>query len=149
MRRGRIWPPPLHHLAIALLRLNARRLGTLLALTGFIRYRLTIAERLESVAENVGVMNEQVLGSILRCDESIALIVAEPLDRAICQFLLLPQSPASTHILTAMGALGVDALRNRSTPTWSGDPRCPKSEYSRLCRPQPNMQSGFLLETRF
>ncbi len=106
MRRGRIWPPPLHYLAIALIRLNARRLGTLLALTGFIRYRLTIAERLESVAENVGVMNEQVLGSILRCDESLALIVAEPLDRALCQFLLLPQSPASTHKIDGDGCAG-------------------------------------------
>src|SRR3954453_22250983 len=53
-----------------------RALGALL---GVVAHLCALSQRLEAVALDRAVVNEQVLAGVIRCDESEALVVAEPL----------------------------------------------------------------------
>ena len=57
-----------------------------------------------------GVMDEQVLGAIIGCDEAIALLVAEPLDCTLCQSDLLPD-PIDLHLRAGKTASLQDGSR--------------------------------------
>src|SRR6516165_3017601 len=54
------------------------------ALLGVKRHLRTLSERLEAVAGDRGVMDEQILARVVRRDEPVALIVAEPLHSSGC-----------------------------------------------------------------
>src|SRR6185312_16472350 len=58
---------------------DVRRLGALLALAAFELDLGTLGERLEAVAGDRRVMDEQILRSVVRRDEAVALRVVEPL----------------------------------------------------------------------
>src|SRR3981081_934784 len=65
-------------------RLNVRRPGTLRALLGVIAHLRALGQRLEAVALDRAVVNEQVLAGVIRCDEPKSLVVAEPLNSSCC-----------------------------------------------------------------
>src|SRR5215210_4228187 len=59
------------------------RLGTLRALAGLERHPGALDERLEALAGDVAVVDEQVLCAFIRGDEAVALAVVEPLDGSV------------------------------------------------------------------
>src|SRR5919106_261810 len=59
-------------------RLDVDGLGPLVALLGVVADLGTLGERLEAVADDAGVVDEQVLGLVVGRDEPEALVVAEP-----------------------------------------------------------------------
>lgn len=64
---------------------NLSRLGALLAFGRFVLHRLPILKIAEPLTLDVGEMNEKILSSVIRCDESISLLLAEPLNRSTRQ----------------------------------------------------------------
>src|SRR4051794_13333322 len=55
-------------------------LGTLVPGLSVVRDLGTLGERLEAVRVDAAVVDEEVLASLVRCDEAEALVVVEPLD---------------------------------------------------------------------
>src|SRR5450759_1717569 len=60
-------------------RLDVYGLGSLVALLGVVGDLRTLLQRAITLAVDSGVMDEQVLVAIIRCDEAETLVVAEPL----------------------------------------------------------------------
>src|SRR5919108_6204662 len=60
-------------------RLDVRRSRALGALLGLVAHLRALGQRLEAVALDRAVVNEQVLACVIRCDEAVALLVVEPL----------------------------------------------------------------------
>jgi putative membrane protein len=63
------------------------RLGALCALGAFELDLRTLGERLEAVAGDCAVVDEQVLTACVRGDEAIPLRIVEPLDGSGCHFM--------------------------------------------------------------
>src|SRR5687767_4217290 len=63
---------------------DVRGLGALLTLAGLELHLRTLDERLEALADDVGVVDEEILAALVRADEAIALRVVEPLDCSGC-----------------------------------------------------------------
>src|SRR5205807_854566 len=63
---------------------DVRGLGPLRALTGLVFDLRPFGERLEAVAADLRVMDEQVLTAVLGLDEAVALRVVEPLHASGC-----------------------------------------------------------------
>jgi hypothetical protein len=63
---------------------NIDRFEAFSALSGGILHYLPFAESLESRTGNVGMMDEQILSSIIGNDESETLLIVEPFDFAFC-----------------------------------------------------------------
>src|SRR6185503_1330451 len=60
--------------------LDARRGGALGPFLGLVAHLRTLGQGLEALAEDRGVVDEDVLRAVIGCDEPVALVVAEPLD---------------------------------------------------------------------
>src|SRR5271157_4566915 len=67
-------------------RLDAVSLGTLGALAGSVLHALVVLEAAVTVSLNHGVVNEDVTGSVVGGDETIALVGVEPLDCTLSHF---------------------------------------------------------------
>src|ERR687891_655731 len=63
---------------------DVERLRPLLTLTGLELDLRSLGEGLESVSTDAGVMNEEILATVRRRDEAVALRVVEPLDGSCC-----------------------------------------------------------------
>src|SRR5262249_17783016 len=63
---------------------DVRRLRALRPLAGLVLDLRVLGERLESLAGNVAVVDEEVLASLVRRDEAVALRVVEPLHGSCC-----------------------------------------------------------------
>src|SRR5688572_3288914 len=63
---------------------DVERFRALLTLTRFELDLCTLSERLEAVAADAGVVDEEILAAVLRCDEAVALRIVEPLDCSCC-----------------------------------------------------------------
>ena len=63
--------------------------GSLATLPRFILDLLAVLKRLEPVPPNVREVNEQVVPSVIRSNESVTLLVAKPLHGADSQLTLL------------------------------------------------------------
>src|SRR5918994_579687 len=59
-------------------------LRALLALAGLELHLRTLGQGLEALAADAGVVDEEILASVLRRDEAVALRVVEPLDGSGC-----------------------------------------------------------------
>src|SRR5688572_2065299 len=68
--------------AISLDGLNVDRLRTLVACLGVVAHLRALGERAIALADDAGVMDEQVLLTVVGADEAKALVVAEPLHGA-------------------------------------------------------------------
>jgi hypothetical protein len=64
---------------------DVRRLRTLASRTGVELHLLTILKGTEPFRNDVAVMNEQILAPIVGSDESVTLLVTEPLHGATSQ----------------------------------------------------------------
>jgi hypothetical protein len=71
----------------SLLRNNVDRLGALLALARLVLDLGTLGQRLEAVAGDVRVMNEEILAAVLGGDEAVSLGIVEPLDGTGCHVI--------------------------------------------------------------
>src|SRR5205814_808621 len=69
---------------------DVRRLGALLPLGGLELHLRALAEGLEALAGDAGVVHEQVLRAVFGGDEAVPLLVAEPLHCASCHDLTSP-----------------------------------------------------------
>src|SRR5436190_10132627 len=79
-------------------RVNVRCLGALLPL-GCLELDLrTFRERLEALAGDACVVDEQILRSVIGGDEAVPLVVAEPLHSAGCQLIHLPLPTTGTGV---------------------------------------------------
>src|SRR5215204_224234 len=63
------------------------RLHALLALRRLVGDLLAFFKRLESAATYPAVMHEEVIATLIRGDEAVALLVIEPLDRSLGHML--------------------------------------------------------------
>src|SRR5215203_4699756 len=72
------------------------RLGALLPLGGLELDLRALGERLEAVARDRAVVDEQVLATLIGGDEPIALRVVEPLDGSGCHIQNTSSSPSRT-----------------------------------------------------
>src|SRR5262249_51850421 len=70
--------------AFRLERPDVLRLRALLALLGVVRDLRALAQRAVAVSLDRAVMNEEVLATVVRCDEAEALLVGEPLHGSLC-----------------------------------------------------------------
>src|SRR6059058_3125118 len=70
-----------------------RRLGALLPLGRLELDLCTFGEALEALAADAGVVDEQILRSVIGGDEAVPLLVAEPLHGSGCQLIHLPLLP--------------------------------------------------------
>src|SRR5215213_10029484 len=88
------WCPPGRSRArlLALNLLDVDRLRSLVAFLLLIGHLGRLAQRLEAVARDAGVMHEQIAAAVVGRDEAIALFVVEPLDGPGCHFGLHPSS---------------------------------------------------------
>src|SRR5438445_8582763 len=69
-----------HHAQMTLSQLDVRGLGSLVAYFGVVGDLCAVGERAIAIADDRAVMDEQVVGLIIGCDEAKSLVVAEPLD---------------------------------------------------------------------
>src|SRR5205823_11779246 len=77
--------PPAPRLRICDLdQLDVGRRRALRALLGVIAHLRALGERLEAAALDRAVVNEKVLTGVIRGDEPVALVVAEPLNGSCC-----------------------------------------------------------------
>src|ERR1039458_1104973 len=88
-RRGTLHQPP------------GDGLGSLLAGLGFVGDLCALGERAVAVADDRGVMDEQVLGVVIGSDEPKALFVTEPFDGSSSHYV----SSGSMCAATAEGAV--------------------------------------------
>lgn len=72
---------------VCLTRPDVGGLQPLPALSGLILDGLAILECLEAGPGDIGVMNEQVLATVIRDDEAEPLLLTEPLDSPLCHFV--------------------------------------------------------------
>src|SRR5439155_25197376 len=63
---------------------DVRRLRSLLTLTRLVLELRAFGERLEAIAGDVRVVDEEILVAFVRADEAVALRVVEPLDGSGC-----------------------------------------------------------------
>src|SRR3990170_658128 len=63
---------------------DVERLRALLTLARLELDLRTLSERLEAVAADAGVVDEEILRAVLRCDEAVALRIVEPLHCSCC-----------------------------------------------------------------
>ena len=68
---------------------NVLRLRTLLALSCVVLHRLPVLQISEPVTNNVGIVDEEILASVFRCDESVTLLLTEPLHCTVGQTSVL------------------------------------------------------------
>jgi hypothetical protein len=64
---------------------NIRRFGAFAALAGGVLHLLAFLKRTESLRLNVGMMNEEVVATIIGLDKSKALFLVKPLDSSSTQ----------------------------------------------------------------
>lgn len=63
---------------------NLRRFGAFTALPGGVFHSLAFLEGLETFRDDVAVMDEQILSTIVRRDKTISLLIVEPFYRTAC-----------------------------------------------------------------
>src|SRR5688500_6514224 len=63
---------------------DVERLGALLTLPRLELDLGALGEGLEALAADAGVVDEEILTPVLRCDEAVALRIVEPLDCSCC-----------------------------------------------------------------
>src|SRR6186997_1918996 len=66
------------------------RLGTLFALALLELHASALAQRLEAVAGDVAVVDEEILRAFIRSDEAVSLVVVEPLHDSVSHEKHLP-----------------------------------------------------------
>src|SRR4029079_16926099 len=97
-------------------RANVGRLRALLPLGCLVLDACALGERLEAVAGDGAEVHEQVLRPVLRRDEAVALLVAEPLHGACSQLIHLP---CLTSASAGRGGSCTRASAGRCAYLWS------------------------------
>ncbi len=64
---------------------NVLRLGTFLSLSRVVLNRLSILQISESVTDDIGIVTKEIFAPVFRCDESVTLLLTEPLDCTVGQ----------------------------------------------------------------
>src|SRR3954467_14483966 len=83
---------------------DVRRAHALRALLGLVGDLRALGERAEAIRLDGGMVNEQVLAAVIRRDESVALVVAEPLhcSGGHCMYLHCVLCLANAEVLGAI-----------------------------------------------
>src|SRR5947207_2392699 len=90
-RRPAVGGPSTKSDGVGLDGLDVHCLRSLVAGLGVIGDLRTLSERPVAVADDPGVVDEEVLSAVIRCDEAEALLVAEPLDCAVWHSVIPPR----------------------------------------------------------
>src|SRR5215211_4559182 len=104
--------------SVRLEHLDVRGCRALGALLGVVAHLRTLGQRLEAAALDRVVVHEQVLAGVIGCDESVALVVVEPLHGS-CSHLC----PSGICALRDAEGARTQRLRKRAALLWSN--RCP------------------------
>ncbi len=82
-------------------RANLGRFRTFYSLSSLIFDFLTFFERFESLAKDIGVMDEQILAAVIGDDKSKSLLLIEPFYCACChKFLLRPENGPCINVIS-------------------------------------------------
>ena len=75
---------------------NFCRLGSFSAFSGFVLDAGGVIKRSVAFPVNVGMMDEEIVATIVGGDESVPLLIVKPLDCTLCHNVLLPAPRIAT-----------------------------------------------------